>query len=81
MPHNVTNAIARSSILFTKNAASLESMESRFRALFNSGYRQMKMANGTTTPTAKKIRNIQPNEDDPKEWTDGTEPPRFMNMP
>ena len=41
----------------------------------------MKMAKGTITPTARNSRNIQPNWEAPKEWTEGTEPPRFMNIP
>ena len=39
------------------------------------------MPKGTTTPMPVNIKNTQPSVDAPKEWTDGTGPPRFMNMP
>ena len=41
----------------------------------------MKIKKGTTTPIAKKSRKIQPSCEAPKEWTEGTDPPRFMNIP
>ena len=56
-------------------------MESRLCALFNRLYRQKKAAKGTNTPTARNIRNTQPRLDAPKECTDGTGPPRFINIP
>jgi hypothetical protein len=39
------------------------------------------MAKGTSTPTAKNARKMAPSEEEPKECTEGTGPPRFMNMP
>ena len=70
-----------SSRLLTRKAASLDNIESRFWALFNRLYRQMKTAKGTSTPTARKSRNTQPREEAPKECTEGVGPPRFMNIP
>ena len=81
MPHSVTKAMPRRSRLLARNAASLESMESRFLALLSRGYRQKNTANGTSTPTARNSRNTQPSVEAPKEWTDGTGPPRLTNMP
>ena len=70
-----------SSRLLTRKAASRDSIESRFCALFSSPYRQKNTAKGTITPTARNSRNTQPRVDAPKECTDGTGPPRFINIP
>ena len=70
-----------SSRLFTRKADSRDSIESRLCALFMRSYRQKKIASGTITPKARNSRNTQPSVDAPKECTEGTGPPRFMNMP
>ena len=39
------------------------------------------MIKGTITPIARNRRKTHPRDDAPKECTDGTEPPRFINIP
>ena len=81
VPHRVAKAMPSRSRLLTRKADSRESIESRRWPLRMRSYRQKKMASGTITPKARNSRNTQPSVDAPKEWTDGTGPPRFMNMP
>ena len=81
MPHRVATAMPSSSRLLMRNAASRDSMESSRCALRTRSYRQKNITMGTMTPNARNRRNTQPSVDAPKECTDGTGPPRFMNIP
>ena len=67
--------------MFTRNAASRDSEDSSVCALFRLLYRQKNTANETSIVAPMNARKIQPSVDWPNEWTEGTGPPRLMNIP
>ena len=81
VPQSVTNATVRNSTFWARKALSRDSIDSRRPLLLSVSDFQMNSAVEAISVTAMNIRNSQPIDDCANEWTDGTGPPRLMNMP
>ena len=81
VPHSVTNATTRKSTFCARNALSRESSESRPSRLRNESMRHTNAASDRRSVPAMKARNSHPMVDCANECTEGTGPPRLMNMP
>ena len=81
VPHKVTNAINKNKTFCIKKAASLEKKESKELLLFNVPCLSTKITTDKNNVNPMTPRKTQPIVDSAKEWTEGTGPPRFMNIP
>jgi hypothetical protein len=81
VPHRVINAISKKSIFWAKKADSLEIIESNPERLFKVSNLKMNITREMNRVTAITARKTHPMVDSAKECTDGTGPPRLMNMP
>ena len=81
VPHSVTKATRRKRTFCTRKALSRDRRESSLSRLLSVSMRQTKAAIERASVPTMKERNIHPIADWAKEWTDGTGPPRLMNIP
>ena len=81
VPQSVTKAAARKSTFWVRKALSLDSIESRLSRLLRVSIRHANAASEPSSVAAMKARKSHPMVDWANEWTEGTGPPRFMNIP
>ena len=81
VPQRVTKAISRKSIFWAKKADSREIIESNPDRLFKVSYRNIKIDKEMNKVAAITARKIHPIVDSAKECTEGTGPPRLINIP
>ena len=81
MPQSVTKATASSSTFCVRNALSRESVDSSFSRLLSVSILQANAASEPSSVRVMNARNVHPIVDCAKECTDGTGPPRLMNIP